>query len=153
MCIKKALDFYCSELRPTKKAAYERLENELEAINGLRRSKNFDTLPVPSYRTLVTRIDNLAPFEEKAGRYGKHKAKIAYNPIAEGVKTSRVMERVCVDHTKLDLFVVDSETGMPLGRPWLGAPWAPGPQIHCYGSRINSKPSQKINFWALLGAK
>lgn len=119
VCIKKALDFYCSELRPTKKAAYERLENELEAINGLRRSKNIDTLPVPSYRTLVTRIDNLAPFEEKAGRFGKHKAKIAYNPIAEGVKTSRVMERVCVDHTKLDLFVVDSKTGMPLGRPWL----------------------------------
>ena len=62
----------------------------------------------------------------------------------------------------------------PLGGLWTGAPWAPwasgapwaahgqapkgplgplGPQIHCYGSQINSKPCQKIDFWALLGPK
>ena len=53
----------------------------------------------------------------------------------------------------------------PLGGLWTGAPWAPGPlgrpmdgrpvgslgplgpQIHCYGSRINSKPCQKIDFY------
>ena len=47
--------------------------------------------------------------------------------------------------------------------PWGGAqgpPWGPrgplgplGPQIHCYGSRINSKPSQKIDFWAFWSPK
>ena len=38
-----------------------------------------------------------------------------------------------------------------------GAPWGPlgplGPQIHCYGSWINSKPSQKINFLAFWSPK
>ena len=53
----------------------------------------------------------------------------------------------------------------PMGAPWgplgpLGAHVGPlgprgplGPQIHCYGSWINSKPSQKIDFWAFLGPK
>ena len=47
----------------------------------------------------------------------------------------------------------------PQGAPWgpQGAPRGPpgplGAQIHCYGSRINSKPSQKIDFWAFLGPK
>ena len=118
-CIKIALNYYTSELRPSKKDAYDRLENELEAINGLRRNNKLETLPVPSYRTFLTRIDRLTPYDKTMGRHGKHKANIKFKAIAEGIKTSRVMERVCVDHTKLDLFVVDSETLMPLGRPWL----------------------------------
>ena len=39
----------------------------------------------------------------------------------------------------------------PLGGLWTGAPWAPGPQIHCYGSQKKSKSSQKIIFLAFLG--
>lgn len=118
-CVKKAIDYYSSEHRPTKKAAYKRLENTLEEVNGLRRSKDVKELPVPSYRAFLDRLEKLTPYEKKSARYGKRKAKIEFSPIAEGVKTTRVMERVCVDHTKLDLFVVDSETLMPIGRPWL----------------------------------
>ncbi|MCW7555916.1 Mu transposase C-terminal domain-containing protein [Endozoicomonas gorgoniicola] len=118
-CVKKAVDYYSSEHRPTKKAAYKRLENALEEVNGLRRSKDIKELPVPSYRAFLDRLEKLTPYEKKSARYGKRKAKIEFSPIAEGVKTTRVMERVCVDHTKLDLFVVDSETLMPIGRPWL----------------------------------
>ena len=118
-CVKKAIDYYSSEHRPTKKAAYKRLENALEEVNGLRRSKDIKELPVPSYRAFLDRLEKLTPYEKKSARYGKRKAKIEFSPIAEGVKTTRVMERVCVDHTKLDLFVVDSETLMPIGRPWL----------------------------------
>src|SRR5690606_24526593 len=29
------------------------------------------------------------------------------------------LERVEVDHTKLDIFVIDERFGMPIGRPWL----------------------------------
>ena len=118
-CVKKAIDYYSSEHRPTKKAAYKRLETSLEEVNGLRRSKDIKELPVPSYRAFLDRLEKLTPYEEKSTRYGKRKAKIEFSPIAEGVKTTRVMERVCVDHTKLDLFVVDSETLMPIGGPWL----------------------------------
>ncbi len=32
-----------------------------------------------------------------------------------------ILQRVEVDHTQLDLFVVDSESGSPLGRPWISA--------------------------------
>ena len=118
-CIKVALDFYTGELRPSKQLAYERLENELEAINSLRRKENLETFQVPSYRTFLTRIEKITPYDEMKGRFGKRKANIEYQTVAEGIKTSRVMERVCVDHTKLDLFAIDSNTALPLGRPWL----------------------------------
>ena len=39
--------------------------------------------------------------------------------------------------------------GGPVGP--LGPRGPLGPQIHCYGSRINSKPSQKTDFWQCLG--
>ena len=78
-----------------------------------------DKLSVPSYRGFLNRIEKLTPYEEKVGRQGKRKAGIEFDSIDSGVKTERVMERVSVDHTKLDLFVVDTETLMPLGRPWL----------------------------------
>jgi hypothetical protein len=31
----------------------------------------------------------------------------------------RPWERAHLDHTQIDLWLVDSETGLPLGRPWL----------------------------------
>jgi hypothetical protein len=33
--------------------------------------------------------------------------------------TIEILERVEIDHTPLDLFVVDDDTGMPLGRPYV----------------------------------
>ncbi|MEL4419744.1 integrase, partial [Shewanella algae] len=35
------------------------------------------------------------------------------------VQTTRILERVEIDHTPLDLFLVDDRTGLPCGRPTL----------------------------------
>jgi hypothetical protein len=46
-----------------------------------------------------------------------------------------VLERVEIDHTKLDLFVVDQKTNLPIGRPWLTACCSGTalPQLHVDG--------------------
>lgn len=67
------------------------------------------------YRT-VARID---AYEKMAARYGKRIADLKFEAFKQGVRPSRPLERVEIDHTKLDLFVVDPERGMPIGRPWL----------------------------------
>ena len=38
-----------------------------------------------------------------------------------GVSTTRPLERVEIDHTQLDLFVIDDQTGFPLGKPYITA--------------------------------
>ncbi|WP_461536022.1 Mu transposase C-terminal domain-containing protein [Spongorhabdus nitratireducens] len=116
-CVRKALEYYQSELRPTKKDAYDRLEEYILEANTLRHVD--DKLTVPSYRGFLNRVAKLTPYEKAASRHGKRKAGIEYDEVGSGVKTERVMERVAVDHTRLDLFVIDKETSIPLGRPWL----------------------------------
>lgn len=36
-----------------------------------------------------------------------------------GLKVSSILERVEIDHTPIDLIVIDKNTWLPLGRPWL----------------------------------
>ena len=116
-CIDKAIAYYQNETRPDAKDAYDRLEEYLVEINTIRHKD--DLLPIPSYRNFLRRLEKVTPYEMTKTRHGKRKADIEYNSMKAGVVTERVMERVCVDHTKLDLFVIDSETSIPLGRPWL----------------------------------
>ncbi|MCW7555900.1 transposase family protein [Endozoicomonas gorgoniicola] len=52
-------------------------------------------------------------------REGKRKADIEFASVGMSLKLERAMQRVEVDHTKLDVFVVDDENYLPLGRPWL----------------------------------
>ena len=118
-CIQPAIDFFISPLRPTRQAAYEILENKVVEINLLRRQKGLLEHTIPSYQTFLNRLAKVTPYAKRKGQYGQHKADIEFNPVGTGVVTSRVMERISVDHTRLDLFVIDSESGLPLGRPWL----------------------------------
>jgi hypothetical protein len=53
------------------------------------------------------------------GRYGKRYADEQFRARGEGPRPVRPLERVECDDTKLDLMVMDSETRLPLGRPWL----------------------------------
>ena len=116
-CIQKAIDYYQNELRPDAKDAYDRLEVYIVETNSIRHED--DKLSIPSYRSFLRRLKKVAPYEIARTRHGKRKADIEYSSMKDGVVTERVMERVCVDHTKLDLFVIDSENSIPLGRPWL----------------------------------
>ncbi|NEU84634.1 DDE-type integrase/transposase/recombinase [Nostoc sp. UIC 10630] len=42
-----------------------------------------------------------------------------YDPVQEGPRPSRPLERVEIDHTLLPFFVVDTDTRMPIGTPSL----------------------------------
>lgn len=116
-CIKKAIAYYQDETRPDARDAYDRLEEYLVEANTIRHKD--DLLPIPSYRNFLKRLEKVTPYEIIKTRHGKRKADIEYNSMKAGIVTERVMERVCVDHTKLDLFVIDSEISVPIGRPWL----------------------------------
>jgi putative transposase len=76
-------------------------------------------LEMPSKATIYRRIAKLPSYEVHAARYGRRIADIGFKALKQGIAPTRPLERVDVDHTKLDLFVIDHEKGMPIGRPWL----------------------------------
>jgi putative transposase len=76
-------------------------------------------LRVPSYTSFSRHIRRRSAYEIYASRHGRQAAekKFRQTTIAEGV--NQILQRVEIDHTPLDLFVIDSATGLPLGRPRL----------------------------------
>lgn len=73
----------------------------------------------PSIQTFWVRFKRISPYEMAIKHKGKFKANKEFKHIGEMVKTNRLLERVEIDHTKLDFFVVDKESYVPLGRPWI----------------------------------
>ncbi|WP_348727793.1 Mu transposase C-terminal domain-containing protein [Rheinheimera texasensis] len=76
-------------------------------------------LSTPSLQTFRSRFKKISPYEMAVKQKGKFKANKEFKHIGEMVKTNRLLERVEIDHTKLDFFVVEKDSLIPLGRPWL----------------------------------
>jgi putative transposase len=76
-------------------------------------------LPVPHVNTLRNRISQVAPRTLVEGRWGKRAAREQFEPILGHFPSAdRPLAVVQIDHTKLDLIVVDEVDRKPLARPW-----------------------------------
>jgi putative transposase len=91
---------------------------------GLIAKRNIGRLPSaqltkPSYALLKRKIYEISPYERWCARYGKRIADIKFRASGQVRLTETPMARASMDHTRLDVMVVDDKTGLPLGRPWL----------------------------------
>jgi putative transposase len=78
-------------------------------------------LPLPSRRLVKRLVEEIPAFARHAARYG-HDAALRSSRSVEGHRVSyEPLERAEIDHTNLDLFAIDDETLLPLGRPWFSA--------------------------------
>lgn len=78
-----------------------------------------DQLKPPSLRSLYRLVAKASAYEMYALKRGKGAADRKFRIVKSGVQTSRILERVESDHTPLDLFLIDDQTSLPLGRPTL----------------------------------
>lgn len=76
-------------------------------------------LPVPSLATVYRLIGKRDAYDRAVARYGEEEAKRRFRHSKKGVRVSRPLERIEIDHTPLDVFVVDEHQLLPLGRPWI----------------------------------
>lgn len=76
-------------------------------------------LKMPSRRTVYRLMDKVDAYDKSLLQEGKTGADKRFRLSKRGVKTSRILERVEIDHTPLDLFVIDEKTWLPIGRPTL----------------------------------
>ncbi len=75
-------------------------------------------LKPPHRRTITARLEDI-DLQKRAKRRGENDI-VKQTQAVPGVFTaSRPLQVVQVDHTKVDVFVVDEETRQPIGRPWL----------------------------------
>ncbi|HHP7230594.1 MAG TPA: Mu transposase C-terminal domain-containing protein [Xenococcaceae cyanobacterium] len=97
---------------------YERVIIGINQSNRIRAKLGQEELAIPSHMTIYRAIAKLDPQKTAVARYGRRIAGSMNDPVKLGPRPSRPLERVEIDHTKLPLFVVDTETRLPIGTPW-----------------------------------
>jgi len=108
---------YLTEERPTIRVIHKELKGLIALRNTTRLAT--DRFKVPSYGYLKNRISDIAPYDVCRARYGPRVADLKFRVAGRGVSTVRPLARAAMDHSRMDVFVVDERTGLPLGRPWL----------------------------------
>lgn len=69
--------------------------------------------------TIYNWVANLRSDISDSSRLGADVARNKYRSVMGGLKVSQILERIEIDHTPLDLIVIDRTTMLPLGRAWL----------------------------------
>jgi putative transposase len=110
-------EHYLALTRPSVQSTFERMEARITLDNQFRNEGA--KLPVPHRNTIYRRVSRLDPYEKDKARKGKRIADLIHKVIKQGVRPTRPQERVEMDETKLDYFVWDEKTNLPIGRPWL----------------------------------
>lgn len=78
-------------------------------------------LPVPSRGTLARRISKLDPVAVVSKREGADAARALRSAGGEPPPVEQLLEQVQIDHTVVDVMVVDERYRLPIGRPYVTA--------------------------------
>lgn len=103
--------------RPSAKFAYQRLVARLTDVNQYRPPSQ--QLICPSYNSVLRFIDALDPYQVDQARHGKHHAKRKFRSATGTVNPGQILSRWEIDHTLMDILLIDQETGEVIGRPYL----------------------------------
>ncbi|MGO4568017.1 Mu transposase C-terminal domain-containing protein [Rhizobium sp. 2YAF20] len=102
-------EIYCRRERPTITAVHDH-------VRLVCRERN---LPSPSCKAVKVRIDQADRKKLTKGREGAPAARQRFSAVVGEYSAEHAMEIVQIDHTLVDLFVVDAVNRQPLQRPWL----------------------------------
>lgn len=100
---------YCRRERPTVTAVHDH-------VRLICRERN---LLAPSWKAVKVRIDQADRQKLTKAREGAPAARQRFSAVVGDYSAEHAMEIVQIDHTLVDLFVVDVVNRQPLQRPWL----------------------------------
>ncbi|MFY2838043.1 Mu transposase C-terminal domain-containing protein [Achromobacter xylosoxidans] len=93
---------------------YRRMLAELKSAGS--ESPRTEKTP-PSFSTFHRMALQVPAYERDRARLGPAAANAKWRHSTGGIYARRPMERVEMDHTELDLYVIDDDRGLPIGRP------------------------------------
>lgn len=118
IAIQELIKIYLCQNRGSLKDTLASVRNRINLKN--KQHSEDEKLPVPSVKYLRNIVDKMDKYEVMAARYGLSAAKRYFREaIKSGEIIAEALERVEIDHTSLDLIVVDPKTYLPMGRPTL----------------------------------
>ena len=100
---------YLQPERPTMKRLYGQVRRDCAAVG----------LKPPSMNTVRARISARSLRERTKAREGADAAGNRFRQVKSGLRTERPLQVVQIDHTKVDIMLVDDVTRACIGRPWL----------------------------------
>ncbi|MBM7070680.1 DDE-type integrase/transposase/recombinase [Shewanella sp. 202IG2-18] len=115
--IEKAIEYFKAPEQPSVAKAYDHLATLIHFDNRvIPISKK---MKVPTLTAFIKRLEKYAKKEIIAARLGKAEANKLFklNQLSQDI--TFILQRVEVDHTSIDLFIVDSKLSMVLGRPYI----------------------------------
>ena len=110
-------DSYMTLERLPREEAYKATCILVDARNAA--SPHLPEIARPSQRQVYRYISELDAFDVYAARYGHSNAIRRFRAVHGRTIATRPLERVELDHTVLDVIVLDDKTLLPLGRPTL----------------------------------
>lgn len=108
-------NYYLVEGQTSAATAYTHLEGRIAERNQWLPTHAQE--PIPSYPTFLRMIHRRDGYVVAAARYGAREADRRYRSTGKNTESYGFNECWEIDHTAIDLFVVDPRTGLPLGRP------------------------------------
>lgn len=77
-------------------------------------------LEVPHTNTIRRRINQISDYEKTSGRIGARAASLKFDPKVGSMPHARTpLSLVQIDHTLLDIMLVDEQARKPFKRPWI----------------------------------
>jgi putative transposase len=110
-------DKYFAREKRTVDDILEEVAARLEEENRVRPTA--EKLSCPSRTTIDRRIEALDMRAVFTARHGKRAAKRQFRQFGKGPQAEMPLERVEIDHTRIDLIVIDDKDNLPLGRATL----------------------------------
>jgi len=109
-------------MRRERKHLQDVLDQAIVKVREENRMRPADmALPLPTRRLVKRLVEDIPAFDRHTARYGHDAALRRFRSVEGHRVTHEPLERAEIDHTNLDLFAIDDETLLPLGRPWFSA--------------------------------
>ena len=102
-------EFYMSRVRPSFAALTRRIAQECRRIEA----------PAPNYRTIRRRLATYDPKDLSKARFGAKAAVEEFRPVQANTQPALPFRLLQIDHSPMDLIVLDERDRLPIGRPWI----------------------------------
>lgn len=110
-------EVYMNPQKDQGKAVVEAVKLKVKRANANAEAEQ--QIKAPSRATIYRWLAGLHADLVARARLGADAGEREFRVAMKRFKVSRILERIEIDHTPLDLIVIDKLTKLPLGRPWL----------------------------------